>query len=119
MRQHKWPKTALGISIAAALVSLSSSSAVFSDNETDREAKIAALQAQCEADREAKIKPLRDAEIAKCKADKRIRDPDYCERYWADWGAAVRRSDGTVIPQKFDDLPSCVAAFKAKQDLSK
>ena len=30
----------------------------------------------------------------------------------------LRGADGTVIPRKFDDLPSCVAAFKARQDLN-
>jgi hypothetical protein len=92
----------------------------FGDNEpqSHRESVLAALRAQCEADREANIKPLRDMEIAKCKATTQERDPEYCERYWRDWGSAVRRPDGTLIPRKFDDLPSCVAAFKAAQDLN-
>src|ERR1700727_1956764 len=108
-KQRRW-----GAVIAAALVFMGSPALVFAD----RDSVIAALQAQCEADREAKIKPLRDMEIAKCKLDKTINDPNYCERYWASWGDAVRGADGTVIPRKFDDLPSCVAACKARQDRS-
>ncbi len=37
------------------------------------------------AEREAKIKPLRDAEMAKCKADP-SNDPGYCERFWKGYG---------------------------------
>ena len=50
---------------------------VFADQASD----VAALEAKCEAEREAKIKPLRDVEIAKCKADQN-NDPGYCERFW-------------------------------------
>jgi hypothetical protein len=56
-------------------------------------------------------------EIARCKADAH-NDPAYCERYWKDYGNAVRRPDGTMTPRMFDDLPACVAAFKARRDLS-
>lgn len=102
------------IVVGSALLLLCSPAVVLAD----RESVIAALQAQCEADREAKIKPLRDMEITKCKADGQNHEPGYCERFWADWGNAVRGTRGTTIPRKFDDLPSCVAAFKARQDLN-
>ncbi|HEY4367835.1 MAG TPA: hypothetical protein VGN07_11435 [Steroidobacteraceae bacterium] len=72
------------------------------------------LQAKCEEAREARLKPLRDAEIAKCKAE-RGRDPEYCERYWKDHGDATRLPNGNMKARLFDDLPECVAAWKAKQ----
>jgi len=75
---------------------------------------IEALEQRCEAAREAKIKPLREAEIAKCKADKR-NDPAFCERYWRDYGDAGRTVDGRFRPRLFDDLPECVAAREARQ----
>jgi hypothetical protein len=85
--------------------------------QADKESDVAALEAQCEAEREAKIKPLREAEIAKCKADEH-NDPGYCERYWKDYGNAVRGIHGGMVPRMFDDLPVCVAAFKARKALA-
>jgi hypothetical protein len=63
--------------IAAMLVICGNPAVVFGDQASD----VAALEAKCEAEREAKIKPLRDAEIAKCKADQN-NDPGYCDRFW-------------------------------------
>jgi hypothetical protein len=83
----------------------------------DKAADVAALEAQCEQEREARIKPLREMEIARCKADTH-NDPAYCERYWKDYGNAVRRPDGTMTPRLFDDLPVCVAAFEARRALN-
>jgi hypothetical protein len=80
------------------------------------EAKVQALERECEQAREARIKPLRDAEIARCKAEKR-NDPAYCERFWSDYGAATRRPNKTIQPRMFDDLPECVAAREARQEL--
>ena len=83
----------------------------------DEAANVAALEAKCEAARAAHIKPLRDAEIAKCKADAR-NDADYCVRYWSDYGNAHRLPNGTMSPRKFDDLPECVAAASARKALN-
>lgn len=80
----------------------------------DRAADVAALEAKCEREREAKIAPLRAAEIQKCKAQRN--DADYCEKFWADYGNAVHSSQGAMTPRLFHDLPSCVAAFKARQE---
>ncbi len=84
----------------------------------DRESEVAALEARCEKEREARIKPLREAEVAKCKAEGR-NDPGYCERFWKDYGNAVRRPNGTMIPRLFDDLPVCAEAFKARRDFNR
>jgi hypothetical protein len=86
---------------------------VFADQASD----VAALEAKCEAEREAKIKPLRDVEIAKCKADQN-NDPGYCERFWKDYGNSRRGANGGTIPRMFWDLPICVAAFKARKALA-
>jgi len=99
-------------SVAAALILLSSPTSVFADKTSDVEA----LEAQCEKEREALIKPLREMEIAKCKADTHNK-PDYCERFWSDYGNPVRRANGTMSGRMFDDLPVCVAAYQARKDL--
>ena len=81
----------------------------------DQISDVQALEAQCEQQREAMINPLRDREIAKCKTDGR-NDPGYCERFWKDYGNAVRTARG-MTPRMFDDLPVCVAAFEARKAL--
>jgi len=73
--------------------------------------EVAALEAKCAQDREAKIKPLREAQIAKCKTDAR-NDPEHCEHFWSDYGNGGRRR-----PRLFDNLPSCVAAANARKAL--
>jgi hypothetical protein len=82
----------------------------------DQLSDVVALETQCEQEREAKIKPLREMEIAKCKADAH-NDPAYCDRYWRDYGNTVRALNGVMVPRLFDDLPVCAAAFKARKDL--
>jgi hypothetical protein len=80
----------------------------------DKASDVAALEAQCEAEREAKIKPLREAEIAKCKADGRF-DAGYCERFYKDYGNGA---NGGRVPRMFHDLPVCELAFKARKALA-
>jgi hypothetical protein len=60
-----------------ALLSVTSPLALMADQTSD----VVALETQCEQEREAKIRPLRDMEIAKCKADAHI-EADFCEKYW-------------------------------------
>jgi hypothetical protein len=95
-----------------AILALGSSFSMYA--ATDRKAEVDALERKCEDAREARLKPLRDAEIAKCKASRR-EDPEYCERYWRDYGAAQRRANGTMAPRMFDDLPECIAAHEARR----
>ena len=104
------PRTLL---FAVAVALLGSPLSVLADKASD----VAALEAQCEAEREAKIKPLREMEIAKCKADQH-NDAAYCERYWKDYGNARSGINGVMIPRMFGDLPVCVAAFKARKALA-
>jgi hypothetical protein len=97
----------------ALVLFLSASGAVVADQASE----VAALESQCAAAREAKIKPLREAEISKCKAS-RPDDPAYCDRYWSDYGNAKRLPNGTMSPRMFDDLPICVQATQARQALN-
>jgi hypothetical protein len=100
------------LSAVAALLLLSLPAAVAADQLSD----VVALEAQCEHEREVRIKPLRDMEIAKCKADSH-NEAAYCERYWKDYGNSTRISNGGMTPRMFDDLPVCVAAFEARKAL--
>jgi hypothetical protein len=111
---HQPEGRARGASSLIAVVLLLSASAVVM---ADQASEVAALDSQCAAAREAKIKPLRNAEIAKCKAA-RADDPAYCERYWSDYGNATRRSNGTMSPRMFDDLPVCVSAQQARKAMT-
>jgi hypothetical protein len=83
---------------------------------SDSEEEVRALEQQCEAAREAKLKPLRDAEIERCKQGGK--DPDYCERYFRDLGNAVRLPNGKWRPRLFDDLPECQRAWEARRKLA-
>jgi hypothetical protein len=72
---------------------------------------IADLNIRCDEARERMIAPLREAEIAKCKQDKR-EDPAFCERFNADFGDGGRTASGSIRPRMFDDLPECVEAMQ-------
>ncbi len=74
---------------------------------------VADLDLRCEEAREKMITPLREAEIAKCKQDKRD-DPAFCERFNADYGDGGRNINGSIRPRMFDDLPECVEALQEK-----
>lgn len=71
------------------------------------------LEQRCEEMRENRLKPLRETEIEKCKADK-TKDPAWCERYYQDYGNATRGPGGKYTPRMFDDLAPCVQAREMK-----
>ena len=71
---------------------------------------IADLDLRCDEAREKMIAPLREAEIEKCKQDKR-EDPAFCERSNADFGEGGRTVSGAMRPRMFDDLRECVEAL--------
>ena len=83
----------------------------------EEEASVRKLEQQCEAAREQRLKPLREAEIKRCIEEQR-READYCQRYWRDYGNAMKLPNGAFQPRKFDDLPECVAAFEARRRLN-
>lgn len=68
--------------------------------------KLDELNAACEQARENKLAPLRAQYIEECVSKQR-RDRDYCQRFYADYGA---RSGNR--PPLFLDLPECVEAFE-------
>lgn len=73
-----------------------------------------ALDRRCEEARERKIAPLRAAEIAKCK-DEGDKDPAWCERFYADYGAGGRNVNDTYRPPMFHDLPECLDALEERR----
>lgn len=99
------------IRLAVSLVLLASAAPTIGE-----ELSLDELDSRCEAAREAKLKPLREAEIARCKAD-RHNDPAFCERFYEDYGQGGGRNlRGVPIPRLFDDLPECEAAREARQE---
>jgi hypothetical protein len=106
------------MSLSRALIVPALATCLFSITYAMDEAQVRALEQQCETAREERIKPLRDAEIAKCKADKR-NDPAYCERFWSDYGDPVRLRNGRMQPRLFGDLPECVTADEARRKLKR
>lgn len=71
------------------------------------------LDNRCDVARERKISPLRKEEIEKCKADK-SNDPDWCDRFFNDYGEGGRTVHGAMRPRMFDDLPECVDALNER-----
>jgi hypothetical protein len=71
------------------------------------------LEQRCEEMRENRIRPLREAEIEKCKADE-TKDPAWCDRYYQDYGNATQGPEGKYTPRMFDDLEPCVQAREMK-----
>ena len=78
-----------------------------------QEERIKELEQRCEEMRENRIRPLREAEIEKCKEDE-TKDPAWCERYYKDYGNATRGPEGKYTPRMFNDLPPCVQARELK-----
>jgi len=76
----------------------------------------AELDQACEDARSRKLQPIRQQKIKECKADKK-NDPKWCEQFYADYGDGGR--DGPNFrKRKFDNLPECVKAEKARQDVN-
>jgi len=72
---------------------------------------LADLERRCEAARQEKIVPLKAAEIANC-VQTGTGDQDWCETFWADYGAPRQMKSGGLTPPMFQDLPECVDAFE-------
>ncbi len=76
----------------------------------------AELDQACEDARDEKLEPLRQQKISDCKKDE-DNDPQWCEQFWADYGNGGK-SGGKVRQRMFDQLPECVEAEKARQDVN-
>jgi hypothetical protein len=73
------------------------------------------LDVMCEEEREKRLAPEREQLIQDCITNRRM-SLEYCERYYSDYGAAVRNSEtGFVRPALYMDLPECVAAWEARR----
>jgi hypothetical protein len=77
------------------------------------EMSLADLDRRCESAREEKIAPLRAAEIAQC-VQAGTGDQDWCETFWADYGAPVRTVSGGLTPRMFHDLRECTEAWEER-----
>lgn len=76
-----------------------------------RKMSFAELDRRCEAARQKKIAPLKAAEIENC-VQAGTGDQDWCETFWADYGAPRKMVSGGMTPPMFHDLPECVEAFE-------
>ena len=73
------------------------------------EMSIAELDRRCEDARERLIAPEREDNIASCKLEER-NDPDWCETYFADYGASVKTGLFTNRPRMYSDIDECLIA---------
>ena len=73
------------------------------------------LDERCETARELRIAPLREAEIERCRIEQRRGDPEWCERFYADFGGGGRTVSGGFRPRMFADLPECVQADEERR----
>jgi hypothetical protein len=78
------------------------------DDEADRAARQARLDAACEAAREAKLAPIRKQIEAECLAEGQ--EESFCRPYAASYNG--NRPNGSPL---FYDLPACEAAFEHLQ----
>ena len=69
---------------------------------------LAELDAHCEIARQSRIRPLREAAIDRCIAGRS--DPDYCRRFYSDYGESGVNVNDVFIPRMFDDLAECMLA---------
>ena len=74
------------------------------------------LDMACENARAKKLEPLRRQKINECKADKK-NDPKWCEQFWSDYGNGGKTGP-RVRQRKFDNLPECEKAEKARRDVN-
>jgi hypothetical protein len=81
--------------------------------QTISEMSLEDLDRRCDHAREEKIAPLREAAIEECKQGKR-NDPEWCERFNADFGEGGKTVNGTYRPRMFDDIQECVDALNER-----
>lgn len=81
-----------------------------SAQDEDRDAKLAELDALCEAARQRKIAVERAKAVEECVEKEERSDRAACERFYADFGGRVGGR-----PPLFYDLPECVAAHEFRR----
>ena len=79
-----------------------------------------ALDARCEQARAEKLKPVQQQKVEECmrepapdRGEKKTREQ--CEKYWSDYGWGAVTAEGTRNASLYEQIPECVAAFKARQ----
>jgi hypothetical protein len=78
--------------------------------------RIARLELQCERARDRRLMVERKRRIAYCLKHYQ-QSSDFCARYYSDYGGARPSAiPGFVRPQQYNDLPECIAAFRARQN---
>lgn len=85
---------------------------VFSE-EISRDGAMA-LMDSCRAEREVLIAPESEAEIKGC-IERRRKSPDYCKRFYRDYGERRTLANGNTAPGKYWDIPTCEKAYAAEQ----
>ena len=73
--------------------------------EDERAAKLAELDAICEAARQKALVAERAKHVEECVETKMLEDRETCERFYADWGESAANQ-----APLFYDLPECEAA---------
>ena len=97
-------KHVLRLILIAAFSGIAYGQANMSKDEIRRQ--LDALNAACDKAREERLAPLRKQYIEECISKER-NDPDYCRRFYADYGARSGKR-----PPLFNDLPECVTAWE-------
>lgn len=77
----------------------------------ERDAKQAELDAACEVARQEKLIVVRAELIEECIKTKQRGDPEFCERFYADYGES---SANNQVPL-FYDLPECEKALEYRR----
>ena len=99
-------------SIVAQAASIWSADAIPSDAE---KARLRDLDDRCLQARTERLKVVQEQKIQTCiEVDKQ--DPDYCRRFFKDYGWGSVTASGTRNPRLFDEIPECIAAFNARKD---
>ena len=78
---------------------------------------IQTLTKNCEDARQQKLMPLRNEAIAECiSKDRKSNDAkNKCERFYADFGAAIHFKSGGHKERMFNDLPECLKLYEAEK----
>jgi hypothetical protein len=105
-------KHRFSVSILASLAVVFVSQQVLAQPASPSNASVQELEQRCDQARQAKLAPERQQLIQQCIKDGGI--PDYCERYWRDYGDGGATLYGNRRRGKYFDLPVCKQAEQAR-----
>ena len=72
------------------------------------------LISECQKARNQKIAPLKAQAIDDC-INKKRKDPEYCERFYRNYGERTHLASGGTRPGMFWNLPECEKALSAEK----